>query len=108
MFSRTEIKAMAGAGSYSRGIDIYATDRVMDFHVESDGDYDEITARVKGTGRGVFYDVSIIVDKTEEKIEDSNCECPAYAAYSGLCKHCVAVLLEYNDYQTRQLTLEMI
>ena len=34
-----------------------------------------------------------------------SCDGPAFAEYSGICKHCVAELLEYQDYCYRQKIL---
>lgn len=105
MFSRTEIKYMAGAGAYSKGVDLYASDRVTQFTVEEDETYDFIFAQVKGSGKN-YYNVTFSLNKEDETMEDSFCECRAYAKYSGFCEHCVAVLLEYNDYLDRKNTIE--
>lgn len=105
MFTRTEIKYMAGAGAYTKGMDLYAMDRVIKFAVEEDGDFDNITAQVRGSGRNI-YEVVFTINKRDELLEYSDCQCPAFAEYSGLCKHCVAVLLEYNDYLDRKNTID--
>ncbi len=38
---------------------------------------------------------SMIQKRTAYK--EAYCDCPAFRSYSGICKHCVAVLLEYGD-----------
>ena len=32
-----------------------------------------------------------------DRVKEVYCDCPAFRSYSGICKHCVAVLLEYGD-----------
>lgn len=63
----------------------------------SDGDsaYPSITlkASVASSNRD-YYEVKIaLVDDTVQK---ASCTCPAFAKYSGICKHCAAVLLTYR------------
>ena len=101
MISKAQIKYLSGAASYVRGQDVYRTGKVLDMDVQDVGASDEIIASVQGSGRNV-YEVDISVNKEENEIESSYCDCPAYGEYSGICKHCVAVLLEYNDYVAEQ------
>ena len=54
MIPTAKIKAMAGYTSYSRGLDIYNLDRFLDFEVQLDGEYDEVWALVKGSGRNRY------------------------------------------------------
>lgn len=42
------------------------------------------------------------IDVEEDCLEDCECECLAFDNYDGLCKHCVAVLLEYISYCEQQ------
>lgn len=46
---------------------------------------------------GEEYEVTIDYDWEEDKIIDYECECPAYAAYSGMCKHCLALSLYWLE-----------
>lgn len=101
MISKAQIKYLSGAASYVRGQDVYRTGKVLDMDIQDVGASDEIIASVQGSGRNV-YEVDISVNKEENEIESSYCDCPAYGEYSGICKHCVAVLLEYNDYVAEQ------
>ena len=101
MISKTQIKYMSGAASYARGLDIYLDGKVLDMDVQDFGSYDEVVASVKGSGRNI-YEVDVSVDKEDNQIDNIYCECPAYGEYDGICKHCVAVLLEYNEYAARQ------
>jgi hypothetical protein len=104
MLTKSLIRNKANAITYSKGVDIYCSNHIQKFSVEEEGDYDYIKALVKGSGRN-RYEVSVVYDVVEELIEDIHCECPAFAGYSGICKHCVAVLLEYIDYENRQETI---
>ena len=101
MISKAQIKYLSGAASYVRGQDIYRTGKVLDMDIQDVGASDEIIASVQGSGRNI-YEVDISVNKEENEIESSYCDCPAYGEYSGICKHCVAVLLEYNNYVVEQ------
>lgn len=98
MLNITTIRSMANHTSYERGYALHKSNKIREFYVEEDGAFDEITARVKGSGRNV-YDVSMTIDLENEWVEESYCDCPAYYSYEGICKHCVAVLLEYIDYK---------
>ena len=97
MISRTQIRYMANSSSYSRGAELYAAGKVLDMDVKNMGASDEIVASVKGSGRNI-YEVDVSIDTENDEIDTCYCECRAYAEYGGLCKHCVAVLLQYNDY----------
>ena len=101
MITNALIKYMAGAAAYARGQNVYLEGKVLDMDVQEFGSGDEIVASVKGSGRNI-YEVDVSVDKENDAIDGFYCDCPAYGEYDGLCKHCVAVLLEYNEYLTRQ------
>ena len=98
MISKTQIRYMANSSSYSKGAELYATGRVLDMDVKNMGAFDEIVASVKGSGRNI-YEVDVSIDTENDEVDTCYCECRAYAEYGGLCKHCVAVLLQYNDYE---------
>ncbi len=107
MLSKAMIRNRANAASYSKGVDLYNKNYVKEFSVEEDEIYDDIIAVVKGSGRN-RYEVRISYDKEEDEIGDIDCECPAFESYSGICKHCVAVLLEYEDFVSRQKVIAKI
>ncbi len=98
MISRSTIKKLTSSSSYSKGIDVYGYGRVRNLEVEEDPIGNEIvTAKVKGS-KNSFYDVYMELEPDEERILEVDCDCPAFSSYAGICKHCVAVLFEYNDY----------
>jgi hypothetical protein len=97
---------MAGSGSYNKGMTLYNQGNVLEFSVEEDKEFDEVFATVQGSGRNV-YDVQMSINTLSEDVEEISCECPAFWDYSGICKHCVAVLLEYNAQLNRQESLNL-
>lgn len=95
MLTRDAIRKMARY-SYNRGMDLYTRKKVLTYEEEENGDKTEIEASVRGS-TGKLYDVRLEVDTGKDAVKSSYCDCPAFYSYSDLCKHCVAVLLEYAD-----------
>lgn len=105
MLTKEDIRYMAGSTFYARGVEIYNNGQVRNFHVEEvENGIWFITADVKGSGRHV-YAVEISYDNEMDELVDSYCECPAYYNYDNLCKHCVAVLLHFWDYEKKHPAL---
>lgn len=97
MLKRTAIRALCNTTAYQRGLDIYRTGkRIQSLDIKSEGVVDKISAAVKGSGRNV-YNTGFQYDTEADRIKKVYCDCPAFRSYSGICKHCVAVLLEYGD-----------
>lgn len=97
MLKRTAIRALCNTTAYQRGLDIYRTGkRIQSLNIKSEGAVDKISAAVKGSGRNV-YNTGFQYDIEADCIKKVYCDCPAFRSYSGICKHCVAVLLEYGD-----------
>lgn len=105
MLKKQMIKKLTNTSAYNKGMDLYYLDKVITFAAD-DNDEENIiiNAQVKGSGSKV-YDVEITYDALEDDVVESYCECPAFYSYAGLCKHCVAVLLEYENHQYRQNTI---
>jgi uncharacterized Zn finger protein len=101
MLTKTDIRNKTNAVTYTRGLDIYRAGKINDFTVEEENRFDSIKAEVKGSVRN-RYEVSAVYDVENDMIEDTYCDCPAFSGYNGICKHCVAVLLEYTEYVKRQ------
>ena len=97
MLKRTAIRALCNTTAYQSGLDIYRTGkRIQSLDIKSEGAVDKISAAVKGSGRNV-YNTGFQYDTEADRIKEAYCDCPAFRSYSGICKHCVAVLLEYGD-----------
>lgn len=97
MLNRSDIKSYTTTVTYARGLEVYRGGKVMLFDVENDDPFDVISASVKGSGSNIYH-IGFVYDNENEMLEDIDCNCPAFESYSGLCKHCVAVMLEYTDY----------
>lgn len=99
--NRTYIKNQTYSSTYRKGNDLYYDDKVWDFQVQEEDNYDFIDAMVKGSGRNI-YQVTMDINRETDEMESCECECPAFMEYPVICKHCVAVLLEYVGYQGRR------
>lgn len=105
MITKAKIKKLANEASYNRGVSIQRSYwKIEEFAVEKNGETDEIMAWVAGNSDN-SYEVRGYYDLETDTLEDIYCDCPAYSSYSGICKHCVAVLLEYEEYCERQKAL---
>ena len=113
MFSNDDIIRMAGRVTYERGRQLYDAGYVLDMDVQTAGDYDEIVASVRGSGAKV-YETDLLILRETGELEECYCECPAFRSYDGICKHCVAVWLQYRaeegyeEEEDGQLTLDSI
>ncbi len=110
MLTKAVIRKKTNAASFEKGERIYLLNHIKDFIVDKDEEMDYIKANVKGSGRNQ-YEVTVDYDIKADKIMDIHCECPAFESYNGICKHCVATLMEYIKYNDRKdtqmkLTLE--
>ena len=112
MINKTKIRAWSGSSSYEKGLNLYYASKVMDFQLDQDEEYDYVSANVKGSGRKT-YQVGVEVETATDDIDRITCQCPAFSSYSGICKHCAAVLLEYIDHrnqrkeEARQMELQL-
>lgn len=107
MITRADIRRIVGNTTYMRGLDLYEQGHVLDMNIEQQGEYDTVIASVQGSGRKV-YEVDISVDLETEEPDGFFCECPAFISYDGVCKHCVAALLEYLDGKAKGSELDQI
>ena len=97
MLKRTAIRALCNTTAYQRGLDIYRTGkRIQSLDIKPKGAVDKVSAAVKGSGRNI-YNTGFQYDTETDRVKEVYCDCPAFRSYSGICKHCVAVLLEYGD-----------
>lgn len=77
--------------TYQKGVSYFRNGRVR--MVEFEPIHPAYHAIVEGD---TTYDVMIYVDK-KNTIREAECDCPAFSAYAGYCKHIVAVLLYLDD-----------
>ena len=84
--------------TYSKGLSLALNGSVLSCS-EVDGKFDW-TPRVEGSvkgSRGAVYQVSVTLDLDDEDIVNYTCDCPASYEYDGMCKHEIALALEYLD-----------
>lgn len=101
MINKSTIKKMTRSVTYQKGLELYYNNSFLSYDVNSYvDDYGDEIREITATAEGSYqneYDVEITVDETTSEIAKSYCDCPAFENYEGLCKHCVAALLEYLD-----------
>jgi len=105
MLSRSDIKKLASnAATFQRGLGIYIqSEKFYNFKVTRNRRRPKevkIEAQIEGSGV-LVYDVELDYRTDSNEIVSAWCDCPAFETYGGLCKHCVAALLEYADYQEK-------
>ena len=93
MLTEAKLRKRVYEATFKRGSSLFNAGGVLEMEEEDQGDRMLIRAKVQGSGSRA-YDVELLMDESEDKILDYDCECPAYASFSGMCKHCVATLLE--------------
>lgn len=95
MITKEYIRMMSGNRTYNKGVEVYNGGKVVRFSEEENADgLIVLEAQVKGSGRN-WYEVCLLWDPEWDELVESDCECPAFYEYEGICKHCVAVLLAY-------------
>ena len=93
MLTEAKLRKRVYEATFKRGSSLFNAGGVLEMEEEDQGDRMLIRAKVQGSGSRA-YDVELLMDESEDKILEYDCECPAYASFSGMCKHCVATLLE--------------
>ena len=100
MLSRTDIRRECHRVTFGRGEELQqrgAVRRLTWEKKKEDGfDVVQLDATVSGSGEKL-YEVKIKIDEDYREILGYECECPAFYSYAGMCKHCVAVLLDYLE-----------
>lgn len=98
MINRTIIRSLARQVAYEKGYNLYYQNNVYDMSVEEVKGMTSIQASVNGSSNQIYV---VKLELKNDKVESSYCDCPAYYNYSGICKHCVAVLLKFCAQQER-------
>lgn len=111
MFTREKLKERCNSQTYQSGSLLVKERRVLSLKGEEQEDIPgviRIEATVLGSS-GDHYKVQVMIDEEYGLIDDYTCDCPAYYKYDGLCKHCVAAVLEWlakgsfpNDLEKQQ------
>ena len=82
--------------TYERGRDLYRFGSARIVDISREAGFADVGGIVAGS-RGGEYHATVIIDEQEEKVVDSSCSCPASDSYKGMCKHAIALSLEYLD-----------
>lgn len=93
------IKSKASSDAvYERGHDLFMEEGVGRVEVSANTPKTYvISTKVRGSmGKTYFAQAEVAFLHQGELIKDYTCECQAYAKYAGMCKHIVALLMEYN------------
>lgn len=97
MFSEQDIQnEVDRRATYEKGLLLANSGSVLNIYIE-ESDIDDglyINGIVQGSYDNI-YDVWILINGTTGEIEDYSCDCPAFFSYTGMCKHCVALGLEF-------------
>ena len=102
MIQVAEIRRYTSSLTYQRGRRYYQDGYVRRMDVDvSEEHYGRVrvTGDVRGSGSRM-YEVSLDISK-EDEIEEYSCSCPAMDTYYGMCKHCVALALNFQEHQKR-------
>ena len=107
MFTEDDIrKETSREITFEKGRLLYNTGGVLGTDLEEDF---ENGFYINGTILGSYgneYETWIHVDRQTESIDDYACDCPAFFSYEGMCKHCVALALEFLEHKKALKQLE--
>lgn len=104
MLTRQIIQEIAGTTIYNRGFELFRENKVLSFQAKEKGDEIHMSAIVQGSGRKK-YEVEITYNTFYEELSECFCDCPAFYSYDGICKHCVAALLNCESTLDTQTTI---
>lgn len=89
------IKRYCSRKVYEQGFDLYKKDQVLNYHDRENGHLGlEYMGAVIEENDGTLCDVTAIYRESDAILYDYTCTCEAYESYQGICRHCVALLLE--------------
>jgi hypothetical protein len=91
-----EIQKHTNDRFFKRGKFLYRRGAVFDMLAEDFGDEHHISASIIGDS-GTEYDMGILIE--DDHIIEHWCDCPAADEFGDMCKHCVALALEYMEKQ---------
>lgn len=97
-FTERDILVNCNPITMRKAKEILREDKIQDTKFSSEGGRAavyQISASVMGS-HGETYSTSVkIKPSAGRKVSGGACDCPAFSEYSGLCKHCVALLYWY-------------
>lgn len=96
MLTPNVIKALCNSVTWTRGGRLKLDGAVTELNVATAPAEITINAKVEGQSAS-YYRVQGKYDRKKGVLRTISCECPAFLKYSGICKHCVAVLLKCTE-----------
>lgn len=99
MIPEKAIEKQCNPRSLSRGRAIAASERnILTKQVRYDADESIISAFVaSSSGWDDRYRTSVTINEDTGEVLDYACTCPTFREYNGMCKHCVALALSFNE-----------
>lgn len=99
MISDTEIGQHCYPRTLRRAQQIASSDRnILTKMCRYNGDETMLSAFVaSSSGWDDRYRTSVSFSESEDAVIDYSCTCPASYEYGGMCKHCAALILSYNE-----------
>lgn len=111
MISIQDIEREAYKPSIPKAYELFQNRSIGDLKVREEYPMVRISAQVDAIQR-IPYRMSATVNEAINRIIEYKCDCPAYKEYSGLCKHCMAMLMTYitkrNETQKEEKTTKKI
>ncbi len=104
MLNQQIINEITGPIIYNRGYELFCQNKVLTFKSKEQNEEIFIKAIVQGSGKKK-YTVELVYNTFYEDLSDCFCDCPAFFNYDGVCKHCAAVLIEYESRLDTQATI---
>lgn len=110
MLTRDAIRNLAQDVPYKKGLQLYySKNRLQNFKVDerrltglkTGQAYNIVTCLVRDGGAELNR-VRVEYDPRQERLVSAACDCLAFANNREICRHCVAVLLKYGDWQVKQ------
>lgn len=103
------IGRLCNDAEFEKGIELYNKGRITRFDIYAlDETTDEMEASIREKGGRSEYFAQIVYDTVQDKVKNSSCECPEFYSYPGICRHCVAALLAYQDYMMEEYDPEFM
>ena len=94
MISIHDIEREAYTPSIPKAYELFRNGNIGDLKIQKQDPLIYISARIKASQR-IPYRMCATVNETTNRIIEYSCDCPANEEYSGLCKHCMAMLMTY-------------
>ncbi len=105
MISEEEINRHCFARTFERAKQIAASDKSILTKKCRYGESETAVSAffVGSKGWNERYRTYVVFDEEDDDILDYSCTCPAMDSYDGMCKHCAALVLSYNEAPERFL-----